>query len=94
MEKTMDRETRVTAAKDQVSCDLAGEVAILNIKSGIYYGLDEVGSSVWDLIQQTKTVAEVRDALLQEYDVDAETCERDLIALLRELSSKELIEIG
>lgn len=93
MEKTIGSETRVTAAKDQVSCDLAGEVAILNIKSGIYYGLDEVGARVWDLIQQTKSVSEVRDALLEEYDVDAPTCERDLIVLLRELAAKELIEV-
>jgi hypothetical protein len=79
--------------KDQVSADLSGEAAILNLKSGIYYGLDSVGARIWNLIQEARTVNEIRDALLQEYDVEPERCEEDLLALLGELLSKGLIEV-
>jgi Coenzyme PQQ synthesis protein D (PqqD) len=49
----------VAAAKDQVSCDLAGEAAILNIKNGVYYCLDPVGARIWSLMQEPRAVAEI-----------------------------------
>jgi hypothetical protein len=86
-------ESTVVAIKDQISADLAGEIAILNVKSGIYYGLNPVGASVWKLIQEPKTVSQVRDALLKEYDVQAERCEKDLLNLLERLEGEKLVEL-
>ena len=83
----------VAAAKDQISCDLAGEAAILNIKSGTYYGLDPVGARIWKLIQQPRSVDEVRQTLLDEYEVEPERCERDLLVLLEKLLAEGLIEV-
>ena len=83
----------VGISSDQVSCDLAGETAILNVKSGIYYGLDEVGVRVWELIQEPRAVSSVRDALLQEYDVEAALCESDLLVLLKQLNEAGLVEL-
>ena len=82
----------VVAAKDQVSSDLGGEVAILDLKAGVYYGLDAVGARIWSLIQEPRTVNEIRDILLEEYEVEPERCERDLLALLRRLAAEGLIE--
>jgi hypothetical protein len=86
-------QSRIAISADQVSCDLAGEVAILNLKNSVYYGLDPVGASVWNLIQQPKTFAEIRDALLDIYEVDSAQLESDLQALLGELSEQGLIDI-
>jgi len=83
----------VVAAKDQVSCDLAGEAAILNIKSGIYYGLNSVGARIWDLIQAPKTVDEVCKKILEEYDVETKRVERDIWVILQELAVEGLVEI-
>jgi hypothetical protein len=83
----------VVAAKDQVSSDLGKEVAILDLKAGVYYGLDDVGAQVWNLIQRPRTVNEIRDILLEKYDVERERCERDLLALLRRLAAEGLIEV-
>lgn len=83
----------VVAAKDQLSCALGGEAAILNMKDGIYYGLDPIGADVWNLIQTPQRVADLREAMLRNYDVVPELCERDLIALLENLFSKGLIEV-
>jgi hypothetical protein len=80
-------------SKDQISCYLTEETAILDVKLGIYYGLNPVGTRIWQLIQEPRTVYEVRDALLEEYEVAPERCERDVLALLQELASKGLIEI-
>jgi hypothetical protein len=93
MEEKITVNSIVVVTKDQVSADLSGEAAILNLKSGIYYGLDAVGARIWKLIQEPRSVNEINDALVQEYDVDPDRCEKDLLALLEELLSKELIEV-
>ncbi len=83
----------VVAAKDQLSCDLGGEAAILNVKSGVYYGLNPVGVRVWKLIQQPRRVDEIRETLLGEYDVDPRRCEADLLELLEKFLAAGLIEV-
>jgi len=83
----------VVVTKDQVSCDLSGEAAILNLKSGVYFGLNTVGASIWNLIQKPRTVKEIQDSILKEYDVDSGRCEQDILEILQELSTHGLIEI-
>ena len=83
----------VVATRDQVSSDLEGEVAILDLKAGVYYGLDGVGARIWTLLQEPTTVSEIRDVLLQEYDVEANRCKRDLLALLQKLVNEGLVEV-
>jgi hypothetical protein len=83
----------VIAAPDQVSCPLGEESAILNVRNTIYYGLNPVGARVWRMLQQPKTVEELRDTLVEEYDVELENCERDLLDLLEKLRAEGLIHV-
>jgi len=85
--------TKIVVTKDQVSCDLSGEAAILNLKSGVYFGLNTVGASIWKLIQEPRSVKEIQDAIQEEYDVEPDQCEHDVMELLQELSTHGLIEI-
>jgi hypothetical protein len=85
--------SRIVVAKEQVSCDLAGEAAILDLKNGVYYGLDPVGARVWNLVRESTTFAELRDTLLREYDIDAATLESDLRGLLEDLAERGLVEV-
>lgn len=82
----------VVVSQDQVSCDLSGESAILNLKAGVYYGLNEVGTKIWKLIQEPRRVGDLRDALLEEYEVEPDRCEADLMILLQDLLDNGLIE--
>jgi Coenzyme PQQ synthesis protein D (PqqD) len=93
MKDTVSQRSTVVAAKDQVSSDLGGETAILDLKAGMYYGLDDVGARVWNLIQAPRNVSDIRDMLLEEYDVAPERCERDLLALLQRLVDEGLVEV-
>jgi hypothetical protein len=90
---TISDHSVVVAAKDQVSCDLAGEAAILNVKSGVYYGLDPVGARIWTLMQEPRAVAEIQNTITGEYDVEPERCARDLMGLLEKLLEEGLIEV-
>jgi len=93
MSKEILLDSVVVTARDQLSCDLTGEAAILDIKTGTYYGLDPIGARIWNLIQSPKPVKEVLGVLLEEYDVDTNRCEKELLELLQELDAKGLIEI-
>ena len=83
----------VKRTTNQVCCDMGGESIILNLKSGIYYSLDEVGARIWGLIEQPMAVTEIRDAILSEYDVQAEVCERDIRAFIEGMDAAGLIEV-
>jgi len=83
----------VVVAPHQISSDLSGASVILNLDSSVYYGLDKVAARIWNLLQQPRTVNEIRDALVEQYAVDPERAERDLHALLQKLSDAGLIEI-
>lgn len=83
----------VVATPEQVSSDLAGESVILNLKTGMYFGLNEVGASVWNLLQEPCAVKDICTQILEEYEVEPEQCERDILALLTEMVESELIEI-
>ena len=88
----LSEQSTVVVSPDQVSCDLSGESAILNLKAGVYYGLNEVGTTIWKLIQEPRRVGDLRDALLEEYEVEPDRCEADLMILLQDLLNNGLIE--
>jgi hypothetical protein len=86
-------QTTVIVSSRQISCPLGDESAILNMKNSVYYGMNPVGTSIWNLLKEPKTIAEIRDTIVGEYDVDEERCERDLFTLLEQMRSEGLIEV-
>jgi hypothetical protein len=93
MSATISGRSVVVVARDQVSCDLAGEAAILNVKNGLYYGLDPVGARIWDLMQEPRAVDDIQNTIASEYDVEPERCAQDLADLLQKLLAEGLIEV-
>ena len=93
MDSGLSLHSIVSATREQVSCPLGDEAAILNLKNTVYYGLNPVGARVWTLLQQPRTVGELRDAILQEYEVESDQCERDLLELLEKMRSEGLIQV-
>lgn len=85
--------TIITVNKDYVYCNVEDEMVLLGMEDGIYYGLNPVGAFIWEQIKEPKTIDEVRDAILDEYDVEKDECERDLFELLQELTEKGLVEV-
>ena len=77
-------------APDVMFRQLDDEAVLLDLKSGIYFGLNGVGARTWELILEHGRLSEVRDALLREYEVDRNSVERDLLALAAELVARQL----
>lgn len=93
MKQTYLNDSIVVASTNQISSDLGEEVVILNLKDGVYHGLDSVGARIWNLLQESKSINDILNILLEEYDVEPERCERDLLALLEKLEQNGLIEV-
>lgn len=89
----MTLQSTVRLSRDQVSCDLNGEAAILNLKTGTYYGLDPVGATIWKLMEKPCSVESIRERMLERYEVEPERCQSDLLELLEKLSAEGLIEV-
>jgi hypothetical protein len=84
--------TMVKQSKHQVSCDLNDEIAILNLKSTLYFGLDEVGAYIWQALSEPRAVSELCTAVLDRFDVDEARCHTDVFEFLTKLDQAGLIE--
>lgn len=83
----------VNVNKQAFSCNLDQEVVVLGIKDGVYYGLDNLGSFIWNIIQEPIKVEKVRDTILEKYEVEKSVCESDLMNFLQNLHEKGLLEV-
>jgi PqqD family protein of HPr-rel-A system len=84
-------EEKIHAAPDVLSRTLDGEAVLLDLRSGTYFGLNEVGTHIWERLREGATVAELRARVLETFEVDAATAERDLEELLAELTRRQLV---
>lgn len=88
------RGATVVASQRQVSTQTEGEVVILNFDAGVYYGLDEVGARIWEIVSEPVAVDAICDRIVSEFDVDPARCEADLESLLGDLADAGLIEVA
>ena len=89
----MNYQTVVSASKDQVSCDLSGEAAILSLDAGMYYGPDPMGARIWQLLKKPRSIHQILERISQEYDVDRDKLEQDVFHFFHELKQEGLIDI-
>ena len=83
----------VTVLSDVLSQQVGGETVLLDLASENYFGLDAVGTRVWQLLKDGATVGETIEALLEEYDVEREVLEGDVERLIGELVEAGLVEV-
>jgi hypothetical protein len=76
---------------DVVFRDLDGEAVILDLESGTYFGLNEVGTRVWQLVGEGRSEVEIVDLVASEYDADRATIAADVTRLLEELRTRRLV---
>ncbi len=93
MNPTLTLESLVFASPEVLSADLGKELALLDARSGIYYGMDAVGSRIWDLLEQPRALAEVLAVLVQEYKVDQAVLTTDLLDFAQELVGRGLLKV-
>jgi hypothetical protein len=84
--------TQVCRSSNLLTSEIDGEVVMMSLEQSSYYGLDVIGSRIWQLLAEPLPVSELVAKLLEEYDVDALTCQRDVLALLEQMHAQNLIQ--
>jgi hypothetical protein len=91
--KTIDINATIEKKQEIISTGMDEDTVMMSIEKGEYYGLNPVGSRIWELLDQPRTVAWICDSLLAEYDVPAEECQRDVKEFVGKLVEKKLVKI-
>lgn len=86
-------DTVVVRSDDPVAVEVDHTVVMMSIDQGMYYGLEGPGPRIWALLDRPRSARQLRDQLVQEFDVDAEQCLRDVCDFLAELGEARLIRI-
>lgn len=80
--------------KDFIWSEVGGEGVLLNMQSGDYFGLNEVGLSFWEKVDNRSTLGEILEKMLEEYEVEMSVLKRDLVDLASEMLAKGLLLSG
>lgn len=84
---------KVTIPPQVLVNQIGEELVILDLASGTYFGLNPVGAQIWQFLSAGKTLAETCKAMVENYDVSPSEIERDMVHLINELLSKNLVQI-
>ncbi|MBF0410878.1 MAG: lasso peptide biosynthesis PqqD family chaperone [Candidatus Riflebacteria bacterium] len=86
-------DTVVARAGESVFSQVDGEVVMMSIENGEYYGINLIGSRIWGLLESPVRVSDVCDILLPDYDVTREQCTKDILLFLQQMVEKGNITI-
>jgi hypothetical protein len=87
-------EARVIVGEGVLFQQLQDEAVLLNLGSGQYFGLDPVGTRIWNLLAEGKSLPDVVAAIVAEYEVGQEKCEADLLKLVADLKAQRLVSVS
>ena len=90
---TISMDSEVTISPTIVATELDGSVTIFHPTTDRYYTLEGAGAAIWQLLEQTASLEQVRDAILERYETTAETCERDILALVAQCHEAGLLDV-
>ena len=89
--KEITPETILKRKGDLLFNEIDGEVVMLSIENSEYYGMDKVGSRIWELLEQPHNFKELVAKLIDEYEVSEQQCIGDTLVFLNKLTDKKLI---
>ncbi|MEC9346909.1 MAG: PqqD family peptide modification chaperone [Pseudomonadota bacterium] len=91
--QTLGLQTVVAQRTDTVAADIAGEIVVMDVEQGKYFGLNDIGSDIWRRLENPMTVDALCAALVVDYDGDLETIRTDVIHLLTGMAERKLVEV-
>ncbi len=84
----------IEISSEVLTQEVGGETVILDLKSETYFGLDEVGTRIWQLLVKQEDIQTITATMLSEYDVDEGQVEKDIQNLLVKLDEAGLIHLN
>lgn len=89
----MNLNSKVARSAEVLASEVDGHVVMMSIETGTYFGLDAIGSEIWQLLEQPLRISEICDILESHYDVQRDVCENDVLAFFEALASKRSIQV-
>lgn len=89
----MNRDTTIVRTNKALVSTIEDELVMFDVNAGQYYGLNNVATAVWNHLETEKTVEELCQALIGEFDITLDDCRNELLTFLPELEEKGLIEV-
>jgi len=93
MADTIQAESVIRRNKEIIGSTIDGETVMMSVENGKYYGVNQIGSSIWNLIEEPMRLDAICQALQEEYEIDSETCEKEVIAFLHDLEKNNIVII-
>jgi hypothetical protein len=84
--------TVVVRDPDMIAAEMDGDVVMMSIERGEYFGIGGVGTRLWELVEEPRSVDDLCAAICREYEVDEGTCRRDVSAFVEELLGRGLLQ--
>jgi len=81
----------VQVLPDVLSQEVSGETVLLDLNNENYFGLNEVGTRIWQLLQEQNDLEIIYDIMLDEYEVDAKQLRKDFDDIINQLVKSGLI---
>jgi hypothetical protein len=89
----LDGSRRIARAPGLIDADVDGDVVVMSLGEGCYFGFDDIASDIWKHLEEGSTLAELIECLAQDYDASRETIENDVSRLLRRMAERDLVVI-
>ena len=89
----MDLSQKVIFAQTVFAQEVDGEMVLLDMESENYFGLDEVGTAIWQAMQEKESLQEVFEVLMEQYEVDEEVLQQDLSDFVAKLLENGLVKV-
>ncbi len=89
----MELSSKVTFSDTVFAQEVDGEMVLLDMNSENYFGLDAVGTDIWQAVQEHEKLEEVLNVLLEQYEVEEEVLKKDLFAFVGKLQESGLVEV-
>lgn len=89
----LDLDSELEVCDRVVYRELDGEMVLLDLGAGQYYGLDEVGTRAFSLLESTPRLGQIHESLLAEFEVSSERLSADLVELFEDLRGHGLVQL-
>ena len=84
---------QISRSDSYVFNEIEGDIVMMDVSNGSYATLNETGKSIWLLLENPKTISEITEALLAEYEVSKEQCEKTVNEFLKKMAEANAIVI-
>lgn len=90
---TVTPDSLVVRSDDFITSTVDDELVMMSLKKGIYYGLDAIGSQIWEHIAEPISINALCHKLTDQYEVDSAQCQEDVLAFLNEMLNENMIHV-